>query len=40
MAEGMLRAARGEAPADVVNPDVLQRPAFRARLARFAGNRS
>src|SRR5262249_26215621 len=32
MAEGMLRAARGEVPANVVNPEVLDRPAFRAKL--------
>jgi phosphoglycerate dehydrogenase-like enzyme len=38
MAEGMLRAARGEVPDDVVNPEVLERPAFRAKLARFAEN--
>jgi phosphoglycerate dehydrogenase-like enzyme len=38
MAEGMLRAARGLAPADVVNTAVLERPGFRAKLARFAEN--
>lgn len=38
MAEGMLRAARGQVPANVVNPEVLERPAFRAKLARFAEN--
>lgn len=36
MAEGMIRAARGEVPANVVNPDVLAQPEFRAKLARFA----
>jgi phosphoglycerate dehydrogenase-like enzyme len=39
MAEGMLRAAEGAVPADVVNPKVLDRPAFQAKLARFAENR-
>jgi phosphoglycerate dehydrogenase-like enzyme len=38
--EGMLRAARGEVPAHVVNREVLDRPGFRAKLARFAENRS
>ena len=37
-AEGMLRAARGLVPANVVNPEVLDTPAFRAKLARFAEN--
>src|SRR5439155_15429824 len=36
MAEGMLRAARGEPPEDVVNREVLERPTFKAKLARFA----
>jgi phosphoglycerate dehydrogenase-like enzyme len=36
MIEGMLRASRGEVPADVVNREVLDRPGFRAKLARFA----
>lgn len=35
MATGMLRAARGEVPENVVNPEVLDRPRFRAKLARF-----
>jgi phosphoglycerate dehydrogenase-like enzyme len=39
MAEGMLRAARGEVPDNVVNTDVLSRPGFRAKLARFQENR-
>jgi phosphoglycerate dehydrogenase-like enzyme len=39
MAEGMLRAARGEVPANAVNPEVLERPAFRTKLARFEENR-
>jgi phosphoglycerate dehydrogenase-like enzyme len=38
MAEGMLRAARGQVPDNVVNPEVLGRPGFQARLARFAEN--
>src|SRR5205085_11725898 len=38
MAQGMRRAANGQVPADVVNPEVLDRPAFRAKLARFAVN--
>jgi phosphoglycerate dehydrogenase-like enzyme len=38
MAEGMLRAARGQVPENVVNADVLDRPGFRAKLARFAEN--
>lgn len=36
MAEGMLRASRGELPDNVVNKDVLDRPRFKAKLARFA----
>jgi phosphoglycerate dehydrogenase-like enzyme len=39
MAEGMLRAARGLLPENVVNTDVLEKPAFRQKLARFAENR-
>jgi phosphoglycerate dehydrogenase-like enzyme len=39
MAEGMLRAAGGLVPANLVNPEVLDRPAFRDKLARFAVNR-
>jgi phosphoglycerate dehydrogenase-like enzyme len=38
MAEGMLRAARGLVPENVVNPDVLSRTAFREKLARFKEN--
>jgi phosphoglycerate dehydrogenase-like enzyme len=38
MAEGMLKAARGEIPDNVVNQDVLSRPGFLAKLARFATN--
>jgi len=36
MAEGMLRAARGEVPDHVVNQEVLSRPSFQDKLARFA----
>jgi phosphoglycerate dehydrogenase-like enzyme len=35
MAEGMLRAARGERPENVVNPPVFDQPSFRRKLARF-----
>lgn len=38
MAQGMLRAAQGKVPDNVVNTDVLSRPGFRAKLARFADN--
>jgi phosphoglycerate dehydrogenase-like enzyme len=36
MAEGMLRAARGQVPDNVVNREVLDRPGFQAKLSRFA----
>src|SRR5262249_2344112 len=39
MAEGMLRAARGDVPEHVVNNEVLERSGFRAKLARFEENR-
>jgi phosphoglycerate dehydrogenase-like enzyme len=39
MVEGMLRAAQGEVPENVVNREVLMRPGFQAKLARFAENR-
>lgn len=39
MAEGMIRAARGLVPENVVNEEVLKKPGFRAKLARFAVNR-
>jgi phosphoglycerate dehydrogenase-like enzyme len=39
MAEGMLRAATGQVPEHIVNREVLDRPGFRAKLARFAENR-
>ncbi len=38
MAEGMLRAARGQRPDNVVNPEVLTQPAFVRKLSRFAEN--
>jgi phosphoglycerate dehydrogenase-like enzyme len=38
MAEGMLRAARGQAPENVVNREVLERNGFRAKLERFGEN--
>jgi phosphoglycerate dehydrogenase-like enzyme len=40
MAEGMLRAARGELPEHIVNPDVLDRAEFHRKLARFVENRA
>ena len=40
MAEGMLRAAQGQVPENVVNTEVLERPGFQAKLARFEENRS
>jgi phosphoglycerate dehydrogenase-like enzyme len=33
--EGMLRAARGELPDNIVNREVVDRPGFQAKLARF-----
>jgi phosphoglycerate dehydrogenase-like enzyme len=38
MAEGMLRAARGELPENVVNPEVLDREDFLCKLGRFRDN--
>lgn len=40
MIAGMLRAARGEVPENVVNREVLSRPGFCAKLAQFAGNQA
>jgi phosphoglycerate dehydrogenase-like enzyme len=40
MTAGMLLAARGLAPDNVVNPAVLTRPKFQAKLARFAQNKA
>lgn len=40
MAEGMLRAASGDVPDNVVNPEVLARAGFQAKLARFTVNPS
>jgi phosphoglycerate dehydrogenase-like enzyme len=39
MAEGMLRAARGELPENIVNREVVNQAGFRAKLERFAENR-
>jgi phosphoglycerate dehydrogenase-like enzyme len=39
MSAGMLRAAQGVVPENVVNREVLTRPGFMAKLARFAENR-
>jgi phosphoglycerate dehydrogenase-like enzyme len=39
MAEGMLRAARGDVPENVVNREVCCRAGFQAKLARFVENR-
>jgi phosphoglycerate dehydrogenase-like enzyme len=36
MVEGMLRASRGQVPDNVVNREVLERPDFKTKLARFA----
>ncbi len=38
IARGMLKAARGEIPDNIVNTDVLDRPGFHAKLARFREN--
>jgi phosphoglycerate dehydrogenase-like enzyme len=40
MADGMIKTARGDVPDNIVNPEVLVRPAFREKLARFEENRS
>ncbi len=39
MAKGMLRVATGQVPEHVVNREVLERPGFQKKLARFAVNR-
>jgi phosphoglycerate dehydrogenase-like enzyme len=39
MAEGMLRATSGLLPENIVNPKVLDRPAFREKMARFGDRR-
>ncbi|MCL4466112.1 MAG: dehydrogenase [Chloroflexi bacterium] len=39
MTSGILRAACGEVPDNVINREVLRRPSFQAKLARFAENR-
>lgn len=38
MVQNVLRVARGLVPQNVVNPEVLRQPGFRAKLARFAAN--
>lgn len=38
MADGMIRAAQGKWPENVINVAVLDHPGFRAKLARFAEN--
>jgi len=40
MIDGMLRAARGEVPENVVNREALLRPGFLDKLAKFAENRA
>ena len=39
MSRGILRAAQGMVPENVVNSDVLERPGFQAKLAMYAENR-
>jgi phosphoglycerate dehydrogenase-like enzyme len=39
MSRGMIAASQGEIPADVVNKEVLTRPKFQQKLARFVENR-
>ena len=38
MAEGILRAARGQVPENIVNPEVLTRQGFKAKLSKFIVN--
>ncbi len=40
MSTGMLRVAQGEEPENVINREVLARPGFQEKLARFAENRT
>ncbi len=40
VARGILQAARGEVPDNVINKAVLERPAFKAKLARFVENQA
>jgi len=40
MSNGMVRASQGLVPENVLNREVLERPGFREKLERFAGNRS
>ncbi|MCL4249360.1 MAG: dehydrogenase [Anaerolineae bacterium] len=39
VARGILQAARGQVPDNVINREVLDRPGFQAKLARFVENR-
>jgi phosphoglycerate dehydrogenase-like enzyme len=39
MVDGLCKVARGDVPDHVINREVLDRPGFRAKLARFAKNR-
>jgi phosphoglycerate dehydrogenase-like enzyme len=38
MVQNVLRVARGLVPRNVVNPEVLRQPGFRAKLSRFTAN--
>ena len=38
LTRNLLRVAQGLLPQNVVNPEVIARPGFRAKLARFASN--
>jgi phosphoglycerate dehydrogenase-like enzyme len=40
MSQYMLQAAQGEIPASIINPEVLKRPCFQEKLARFFENRT
>jgi len=40
MIRNVLRVAQGLVPQNIINPEVLTRPGFRAKLARFAENQS
>jgi hypothetical protein len=36
MVEGMIRAAHGQVPSNVLNRSVLERPGFQCKIARFS----
>jgi hypothetical protein len=36
ISQGMLKASRGELPDNILNKDVIDRPGFQRKLARFA----